>query len=280
MNQAENKNIILWFSSSCQKFLNLFLWNYTILGIILTNVLFVFLIKVNIYEYEIAKGVKVELKPWLQLITLQPPGSNHFWTVPIQLRYYFFIPPICLTFYLSGRKYFSVLLTSCIMFYLYMLKWVTKINKSDLENQPFWSRFPVFFLGSIAAISFFRFITILDSIPVASVNSKLRSLVLVSLEIYNSSFFKFLIGMLTLFLYFYGNVLFPTPVNIRSQHIVELNICCIWLMLVLPVYVSGSPNFLTNLIGDNYLFKMACKCFFSNVIWEAYHFLMSVSYSN
>ncbi len=229
--------------------------------------------------------LKGDYSPWFQLITLGPTGINHFWTVPVEFRYYFFIPPFCLAFYAAGRKYFDAMLAGCLFFAYYMFSWLAKLSKSDLEAHFFWSKFPIFFAGSFIAALLFRIQLFFSSsshgpktpstlLTTASTTSSTTSSMQMQTEtksiktrsffrmlgiITNHHVFKNMLGIVTLSLYLYGYRMFSSKINSKSQHIVDLNMASLYLLVMLICFLWGSPNFLTHAFSRNYLFTLAAK---------------------
>lgn len=55
---------------------------------------------------------------FIQMATLGNAGKNHLWTIPSEIKYYFFIPIFCLVCRMSGR-YVHAFLAICVIWTIY-----------------------------------------------------------------------------------------------------------------------------------------------------------------
>ncbi|CAF0913166.1 unnamed protein product [Brachionus calyciflorus] len=93
--------------------------------------------------------------PWFNLITLDNTGWNHLWTVPAEIKYYFFIPIFAYLF-TRFEKLKLLILIGCILFTQLNREYNLIVKPSDFvfEKRHFLHvRFSVFFYGTIAAFT-------------------------------------------------------------------------------------------------------------------------------
>jgi peptidoglycan/LPS O-acetylase OafA/YrhL len=119
------------------------------------------------YYFAGFRGSKESYPSWYELITITNTGSNHLWTIPIEIYYYFFIPFFCLTvdicykfFHYISYKFFFL----CFLILISLICIYTNIlNLSDVElSKGFYVNiktdmkltFFVFFEGSMLAVVF------------------------------------------------------------------------------------------------------------------------------
>ncbi len=88
-------------------------------------------------------------------MSLSYVGTNHLWTIPTEIKYYFFIPIISFISAKSEKKWITVWLL-CSACALYVEVYNPFAFPSQFSfNEGLWSRFTLFFTGSQLAILFF-----------------------------------------------------------------------------------------------------------------------------
>lgn len=94
-----------------------------------------------------------------QMVTLGNAGRNHLWTIPVEIRYYFFIPIFCLGVHFL-RQYKSTILGLAITWTIYdqlfnFFHLTIDEIKFEHENiHRLYPHFAVFFLGTQVALAF------------------------------------------------------------------------------------------------------------------------------
>lgn len=184
---------------------------------------------------------------WLDLVTLQSSGRSHLWTIAPELKYYLFIPVLCLITNKFGR-FKALFLLSCLTWSVYNEKYnVFNLKPSDFDSfkshLSFKTRFSVFLYGSIAAIA----LNIVET---------------------SSSIFHYLkhkpcqiiINFLSIGIVFYGlrfkNLFYDDSFH-NSTHFETIS-ARIW-SLVIFLMVIGHPNTLTRQFSRSEFLKSAGK---------------------
>jgi peptidoglycan/LPS O-acetylase OafA/YrhL len=117
-------------------------------------------------------------------LILSSVGGNHLWTIPIEIKYYFFIPIISFVSVKSG-KYWIILWLFSSLFVIYVEIFNSFSLTPDVYsdgNVGLGPRFTIFFSGSLLAIIFFNF----ENIPAArafTIKPRIRILLSISLNI-------------------------------------------------------------------------------------------------
>lgn len=120
-------------------------------------VLFCLLLKSN---QNIFGGYFTNYSPFLTLISLKTVGFNHLWTVGVEIKYYFFIPFICLMYtkFNNYRIYYTILL-------IFIVFIVEVFNLFLLEEKDFTTqnrhlllpRLNIFLSGSILGFIYLNY---------------------------------------------------------------------------------------------------------------------------
>ena len=96
-----------------------------------------------------------------QIIRLGNSGRNHLWTIPPEIRYYFFIPLFCLIVYNLGRLYQWIFLILCVIWTIYdqMFNFFgLNVNQLMFGYEGIhylYVHFAVFFMGSQVALAYY-----------------------------------------------------------------------------------------------------------------------------
>ncbi|CAF0722964.1 unnamed protein product [Brachionus calyciflorus] len=92
------------------------------------------------------------------LLMLDRALYSHLWTIPIEIKYYFLIPIVCLVFHRS-KKYWLLTLSASISISFVLYKYV-HFTSSDVyygDSNKLYPRFPIFYTGSVVALLFFKY---------------------------------------------------------------------------------------------------------------------------
>lgn len=94
-----------------------------------------------------------------QMVTLGNAGRNHLWTIPVEIRYYFFIPIFCLGVHFL-KEYKSTILGLSITWTIYDQLFnffhltIDEIKFEHAYIHRLYPHFAVFFLGTQVALAF------------------------------------------------------------------------------------------------------------------------------
>jgi peptidoglycan/LPS O-acetylase OafA/YrhL len=92
-------------------------------------------------------------------LKLLSTGSGHLWTIPCEIRYYFFIPIICLAV-VKSKRYWLVLWTLTTAWIVYNQKYnplgFTGVDYDHWFGYKLWARFDIFLTGSQSAILYYH----------------------------------------------------------------------------------------------------------------------------
>ena len=110
-----------------------------------------FLIQMNLFTYN---------SSFLQMATLGNTGLNHLWTIPAEIRYYFFIPIFCLIVHYLSELLRWIFLIACVMWTIY--DQIFNFFGLTIEQLMFeykgshylYVHFAVFFMGSQVALAY------------------------------------------------------------------------------------------------------------------------------
>ena len=222
--------------------------------------------------------------PWINLVLLQHTGSNHLWTVAVEARYYFFIPLFCFIF--SRFKRFSnFLLIGSILLSALFLFLTVQLSRDELEYYFFLSKFPVFFLGSVVSVVYFRFqvrvrlSSAAQSLPDGKpATTSSRSMRLSLKSVIDTQQFKFIMGLVFLFLFGYGFRVFSAINDGTGRYSQDLNVVGFHMVFLFLSVVLGTPNFVTKAFSENYLFMLAGKFSLGIYLFHPHCMLVKVFY--
>lgn len=197
------------------------------------------------------KGIYKDYNTWFNILILRPTLLNHLWTIPVEIKFYFFIPFIALIFHYSKRYWFLVLLFSIIAQYgLYQT--ILKIQTADLKfiSNKLYSRFPIFYAGSVVAIVFFKI-----------ENSNY-------IIFFKHKVLKFILGFLCFCLTIYRIKQFSPYYNKNSNFFKDLYPAGYTCSILIFLMLIGKPNFYTKLFSKNYFLKLFGKYSFGVYLWH------------
>lgn len=187
--------------------------------------------------------------PLFQMIILGNTGLNHLWTIPVEIRYYFFIPVFCLVAHHLCILFQWIFLLLCVIWTIYdqlfnFFGLSVKQLKWDYEgNNYLYIHFSVFFLGSQVALGYFLIRKSESAINFFKIYIVQFSLDYISLLIT-------LIGLNKLWMVYYDSF------NFRSKPTIY------WASALLLTLVSN-PNSLSNFFGSSWILKTVGKYSFS-----------------
>jgi peptidoglycan/LPS O-acetylase OafA/YrhL len=233
----------------------------------------------GLFVYEGGRG---NYNSFFELITLANPGINHLWTISVEFRYYFFIPPLCLLFYYANALgyYLHMLCLFTVAIY-YMFCWVFSLTNMQLALAYFFaSKFPIFFAGSYIALITYKLNTMLATTSLKqqqqdmsnrTTNNKLSPyrkiahfvIKATSAFIANESV-KFCLGIFGVLYCSYGFRMFSSLATqglmAHDEHNpMNINAVCVYYIVMQIVFMAGNPNFLTRFFSHNYIFELAGK---------------------
>jgi peptidoglycan/LPS O-acetylase OafA/YrhL len=223
---------------------------------------------------------------WLDLVLLKFHGNNHIWTLPVELKFYFVLPVICVAAFASRKHFNTFVLVSCGLNLIYFDYW----NRMSPEKVQFADKFlsttPVFFNGTLLGVLYFKYEQIKHSESnhlgeVLSHRQKLFSILIrylictrnviqknalfafilnqailkkTMLVIFSYKMLNFLVGCLSSVLFLAGFYKFSTYFydldSIYSSYFSSVCLCLfLFLMLI------SQENFFKNIFNDNYALR-------------------------
>jgi peptidoglycan/LPS O-acetylase OafA/YrhL len=117
-----------------------------------------------LFQKYIFKNAQLLDEPMATILLLERPGDYvfHLWTIPVEVKYYFVIPLICLVFLFSKRVFNNLLvpfLLGCALATANEVYNICSVTAQDLyyfdakASSQLRVRFFVFFYGSLAAVA-------------------------------------------------------------------------------------------------------------------------------
>ena len=179
---------------------------------------------------------------YLNGLILSSIGSNHLWTIPPEIKYYFCIPIISFVSIKCGKYWFILwLLSSFAMFYVDTYNPFHFDPEFKQKNPELGPRFATFFAGSQLAILFFH----LEQMPTVR-NFAGKHIIKHILSVCLTIIF---VSQFILFYYFNKNVRGKFAYKVpRSYPHIGYQVMSIFVLL----YVN-STNLITNLLNSYYL---------------------------
>jgi len=174
---------------------------------------------------------------WFQLITLKSKIVSHLWTIPPEIKYYFFIPVfVFISHHLNKSLLIKLLWIICLaitlsiveIFNLFGNKFDEHDSISIQDSNMFLTRFSTFFLGSLLAL-------ILSLIHEWEIYKSYE----------NSKYFKLFFGTVSMVLYLAGMVLL-SPFYNESLNDRYYFRCSVYWALFLFTFVIGGSNYFTD----------------------------------
>ena len=199
-----------------------------------------FLTEMNLFEYK---------SPFLQMVTLGHAGSNHLWTIPAEIRYYFCIPIFCLIVHYSTQFLRWIFLIACVMWTIYdqMFNFfgltIAQLKFDYEESHCLYVHFAVFFMGSQVALAY-------HLISKLKWTKSYFKKYYINLSLDLLSLFIPLFGLHQTWMVFYGSFTF------RSRPTIYWSIAFLLTLL-------SAPNSLSNFFNSSFIFKSVGKYSFS-----------------
>ena len=200
-----------------------------------------------------------------QLLYLNTTTLSHLWTIPCEIKYYFFIPLLAIISNKINKNLYSklawILVLIVSLFLIERTRLIVDFDKNGnftRENHEFLTRFTTFFLGSILGLVIY----FINSIEIIK-------------KMKNNSLFRFLLGVISLVLFLKGLTRFSRHYNRELRIDMDFFDASLYWSLFLIMFIVGSPNFFTNFFKLG-LFKNCGK--FSYGIY-LYH-MMVIDYIN
>ena len=216
-----------------------------------------FIIELSQFEYT---------SSFLQMVLLGNTGLNHLWTIPAEIRYYFFIPAFCLTVYYLGQIFRWIFLILCLIWTIYdqMFNFfgltIEQIQIQYKESHFLYVHFAVFFMGSQVALAY-HLLSKLDW------TKKYFKNYYIHLSLDWISLFIALLGLHQTWMVYYDSFTF------RSRPTIYWT-CALLLTLL------TAPNTLSNFFNSSFILKSVGKYSFSFYllhpffgVWSFYNFL-------
>ncbi|CAF1007004.1 unnamed protein product [Brachionus calyciflorus] len=178
-------------------------------------------------------GGPYEYSSWFDIISLKNTGSSHLWTMPIEIKYYFFIPIFSFIF-ARFEKYKLIILPISIFFTELdrRFNWMAKPDEIVFEKGHLLRvRFSIFFYGTIAA---FTLHTIESYEKLINV-------------IQNHRMVQILINLLSVVL-----IVYLVRFTHTFDHSSLTAVAMYWSIIILSMTL-GHPNLLTNIFSNEFL---------------------------
>ncbi|CAF0755120.1 unnamed protein product [Brachionus calyciflorus] len=205
-------------------------------------------------NFEITKGYTKNLNTIPNMLMLDRASNSHLWTIPIEIKYYFLIPIVCLVFHYS-KKYWPLTLIASVLasFLLYSYVKYTHRDVYYGDSNKLYPRFPMFYSGSIVALLFFKYENWSET--------KVKKFL-------SSKYFKFLITILSFIMCYYIlrklSKYYSPQLNMfdDSIHPGPKIGFLLFLMLI------GAPNSFTKLFSENYFLTRMGHFSFGIYLWH------------
>lgn len=186
-------------------------------------------------------GYFVRYSSFVSLITLQNVGHNHLWTIAGEVKYYFFIPVICLV-YIKFGKYKKYLLFG-LSFYLFIAEYFNIYNLKNSDHNStkrhlLLPRFNVFFAASIIAMFF--------------LNLNLKY------EFLKSKYFIISFKIIVTGLIIYFPYEFLKYLNPKVSHITHSTFSGIYLAIIVLLLLIGPQDYFVTKWLENSDFLLKC----------------------
>ncbi|RNA19703.1 O-acetyltransferase oatA [Brachionus plicatilis] len=203
---------------------------------------------------EYVKGNYKEYNTWLNLAMLEPALANHLWTIPIEIKFYFMIPILCVGFKLSNKYWMPVFLSSIgVMYWLYQTHLYYSASDAKLPtSNKLYVRFPIFYSGSLVAFFYYKY---------EICENKCKNLV-------KKRFSRFFIGICSFLMAIYGIMHFSPAYNPRINIYKDSLHPGIKFSFLLFFMLIGAPNDFTRLFSDNFFLKKLGKYSFGIYLWH------------
>ena len=171
-----------------------------------------------------------------QLLYLNTTTLSHLWTIPCEIKYYFFIPLLAIISNKINKNALTKLgwllaLIVCL-FLIERTRLIVDFDKNGnftRENHEFLTRFTTFFIGSILGLC----VHFINSIEIIA-------------KIKNHSLFRFLFGVVSLVLFLKGLTRFSRYYNTDLRIDMDFFDASLYWSIFLFMFIVGSPNFFTN----------------------------------
>jgi peptidoglycan/LPS O-acetylase OafA/YrhL len=112
------------------------------------------------YGANIIRGYALnEYRGYWSGLLLSANGRSHLWTVPCEIKFYFFIPIICLAAIKSGRLWLHLWIMTAVFICLQRLINQPGFTSLDYDHEygyKLWTRLDIFLLGSQLAIVYYK----------------------------------------------------------------------------------------------------------------------------
>jgi len=182
---------------------------------------------------------------YLKLITLQPVGFNHLWTVGVEIKYYFVIPLLSFVAIKLKRLMVITWILLATFVYIYESKNIFGIVSDDYKYQHRHKLLPtlsIFLNGSLVAIAYYMIET----------NKTISSLL-------SNVYLKKLLGFICLFMFVYGIKIFIPLLNSKANKFRYSSKSGAYWSLVMFLMLIGAPNVSTNIFEKSYLMTKCGK---------------------
>ncbi|RNA41229.1 Acyltransferase family [Brachionus plicatilis] len=200
------------------------------------------------------KGIYKEYNSWLNLAMLKPTLGNHLWTIPIEIKFYFMIPILCVAFKLSNKYWMPVVLSSIgAMYWLYQTHlYYSAFDANLFTSNKLYVRFPIFYSGSLVAVFYYKY---------EIWENEWKNLV-------KQRFARIFIGTCSFLMAFYGIMNFSPAYNPKINIYKDSLHPGIKFSFLLFFMLIGAPNDFTRLFSDSFFFKKLGKYSFGIYLWH------------
>lgn len=183
---------------------------------------------------------------WTELVTLQAVGPNHLWTVPIEIKYYFVIPLVCIVFhYFKNNWHYLIAYSSVLTYIAYQTVFYYEAKDVYLPTaNKLYPRFPVFFSGSLVAYLYFNY--------EKHSNDMLRKIMLLKPV-------KFILTLIPFFMALYAGKYYSVYLTPGTDMYKDSIHPGVEFSILLFIMLISAPSNFTRIFGDSFVLKMYGK---------------------
>lgn len=197
------------------------------------------------FDKEIVGGSFRSYNSFFKLITLQPVGFNHLWTVGVEIKYYFIIPLLSFTAIKLKRFMLVYWALLAVFIYIYESKNIFGIVPGHYLHQQRHNLLPtlsIFLNGSLVAIAYY----------LVETNKTISNL-------FSNVYLKKLLGFICLFLFVYGMKIFIPLLNPKAKKFEYSSKSGAYWSTVMFLMLIGAPNVSTDMFEKSYLMTTCGK---------------------
>jgi peptidoglycan/LPS O-acetylase OafA/YrhL len=166
--------------------------------------------------------------------------TSHLWTIPVEIKFYFFIPLISLASAITAR--FWVLFISILATFIFVVEFYNPFNLTYVSYHRNWrlaEYLTLFLKGSLTAIVYYH---------VKKNEHLMRTITNVKLQ----KLLYFVTWLAIIFMLRNGPSGWQNTLPLPNPHFIYAEYAA---FVVLLLMVFGEPNYITNLFNDNYALR-------------------------